>query len=606
MTDVQEVLAQEVQSNPVVSTPQDTQPPKFTDYPFAESVLRDITAAGYVHPTPIQAACIVPALEGKDLIGLAQTGTGKTAAFALPIIQKLAQCTELAALVLTPTRELAMQVTGVFNALGQSSGMRVATIVGGIPMDNDYKALRSWPNVLVATPGRLIDHLTYGSVSLKEIRTLVVDEADRMHDMGFIPQIRRILDELPSARQTLMFTATMPKDVERIARMSMNNPERIQVGRQVPVEGAKQQLFRVHDEEKGSLLMNLLSDSENAGRVLVFVRTKRGCDKLHRIVCRRFNAARIHGDREQVDRDDAMNGFRDGRYRILIATDIAARGIDVADIEHVINYDFPLSAEDYVHRIGRTARAQATGLATSFVTPNDRRFLLDAHKLLGDRLPLTDDLKDMLAGRHSRHGRGHGHSDNGRNGNGRHHGEPPRGPQPEAEVVRHHHSDSTTDQARDGGSRRRGRRGRGRGHRPAGDNQVSVQTAQESAPLRQPHQSHQGGRQPHQSHQGDRQPRQIPQGERHQEQPAAAAPTSSRKEQPAATPPRKRRRSSSADEGYVVILDRCDDGPDGIVGEEEDRRRRHRARRPQGRRSGRKPKADQSQASGADSSQAAQ
>ncbi len=338
MADVQDVQEPVVQSQ--LETPDEPET-KFSDYPFAESIFQDITAAGYERPTPIQAACIPTALEGKDVIGLAQTGTGKTAAFALPIIQKLAQSVDLGALVLTPTRELAMQVTGVFSMLGASSGIRVATIVGGIPMDNDYKALRSWPNVLVATPGRLIDHLTYGSISLKEIQVLVVDEADRMHDMGFIPQIRRILDNLPDNRQTLMFTATMPRDVERIARMSMKDPVRIQIGIQAPVDGARQQLFRVHDEEKGGLLVKLLEE-EDQGRVLVFVRTKRGCDKLHRIVSRRFSAARLHGDREQCDRDEAMNGFREGRYRILIATDIAARGLDVADIEHVVNYDFPL------------------------------------------------------------------------------------------------------------------------------------------------------------------------------------------------------------------------------------------------------------------------
>ena len=384
LSDVQ--LAQEVQ----------TQEATFNDYHFSENIHEDIRAAGYERPTPIQAQCIPIALEGKDLIGLAQTGTGKTAAFALPIIQKLAQSTDLAALVLVPTRELANQVTAVFNQLGGTSGIRVATIVGGIPMDNDYKALRSWPNILVATPGRLIDHLTYRSVSLREIQMLVVDEADRMHDMGFIPQIRRILSELPENRQTMMFTATLPSDVERIARMSMKDPVRIQVGfRSAPAAGAKQQLFAVSDEEKNPLLMKLLQENEGS-RVLIFVRTKRGVDKLHRIVTRRFNAARIHGDREQCERDEAMNGFREGRYKILIATDIAARGIDVADIEQVINYDFPLSAEDYVHRIGRTARQQATGVATSFVTSLDRRYVQDVRKLLGDKLPLPEGLEAML------------------------------------------------------------------------------------------------------------------------------------------------------------------------------------------------------------------
>jgi ATP-dependent RNA helicase RhlE len=382
----------------------------FNDYNFSETIHEDLRAAGFERPTPIQAECIPLALEGKDVIGLAQTGTGKTAAFALPIIQKLAQRTELTSLVLVPTRELANQVTVVFNQLGRASGIRVAMIVGGVPMDNDYRALRSWPNILVATPGRLIDHLTYRSVSLREIEILVVDEADRMHDMGFIPQIRRILSELPEKRQTMMFTATMPSDVERIARMSLKDPVRVQIGmRSAPAEGAKQQLFALSDDQKTPLLTQLLSQQKD-GRVLVFVRTKRGVDKLHRVICRRFNAARIHGDREQVERDEAMAGFREGRYRILIATDIAARGLDISGIEHVINYDFPLSAEDYVHRIGRTARLQATGLASSFVTANDRRYVQDARRLLGERLPITPEIEAVL-GRSGRRRDGRGATD---------------------------------------------------------------------------------------------------------------------------------------------------------------------------------------------------
>jgi ATP-dependent RNA helicase RhlE len=226
----------------------------------------------------------------------------------------------------------------------------------------------------------------------------------------------------------MMFTATMPSDVERIARMSMKDPVRIQVGlRSAPAAGAQQKLFAVRDDEKNPLLMKLLAERGGSTRALIFVRTKRGVDKLHRIVARRFNAARIHGDREQCDRDDAMNGFREGRYPILIATDIAARGIDVADIEHVINYDFPLSAEDYVHRIGRTARQQATGLAISFVTANDRPYLMDVRKLLGEKLPLTEELLGMLGRRSSgRHGSGRGE--------GRHQGS---GGGPRAEGMQH-------------------------------------------------------------------------------------------------------------------------------------------------------------------------
>jgi ATP-dependent RNA helicase RhlE len=360
--------------------------PTFVDFPLLETIHQSISDLGYERPTPIQASCIGPALEGKDLFGLAQTGTGKTAAFAIPIIQKLAHRAELGALVLAPTRELAAQITNVFQRIGDASGVRVATIVGGVPMEHDNAALRSWPNVLVATPGRLIDHLENGKLSLREVEVLVVDEADRMHDMGFIPQIRTIISMLPANRQTMMFTATLDGDVERIARKSMRDPVRIQIGVTAPAHRAQQDLFHVSEEDKGPLLLKLLAQSR--GRVLVFARTKRGVDRLSRVInARRFKSQRIHGDLEQASRDKALADFRDGSCRILVATDIAARGLDISDIEHVINYDFPHNAEDYVHRIGRTARVDASGLATSFVTPADRRYVSEVRKLIGDKLP---------------------------------------------------------------------------------------------------------------------------------------------------------------------------------------------------------------------------
>jgi ATP-dependent RNA helicase RhlE len=368
----------------------------FRDFPFRESILRDIEAAGYERPTPVQAECIPPALEGRDVIGLAQTGTGKTAAFALPIIQKFAGRQEMCALVLAPTRELAAQIGVMFKQLGHSSGVHAAVVVGGVPIEKDFKALRNWPTVLIATPGRLIDHIRSHTVSLKDIEVLVIDEADRMHDMGFIPQVRRILDALPVERQTLIFTATLPDDVERIVRQNMRSPVRVQVGRRsAPAERAEQKLFQVHEEQKTPLLLEMLREGD--GRILVFVRTKRRVDKLARAITGRCGrVARIHGDREQNQRDDAMGGFREGRYRILIATDIAARGIDVADIEHVINYDFPLSPEDYVHRIGRTARVEASGTATSFVTGADRKCVAALERLIGKKLPVT--LSNVAAG----------------------------------------------------------------------------------------------------------------------------------------------------------------------------------------------------------------
>lgn len=360
----------------------------FSDYSFGAGILKDVEAAGYETPTAIQAAFIPLAMAGKDVIGLAQTGTGKTAAFALPIIERLAQRMEMAALVLSPTRELARQTAVMFDELGRSSGIRVATVVGGAPLSGDWKALASWPNVLVATPGRLIDHIESQTVALGEVEVLVVDEADRMHDMGFIPQVRRILEALPTERQTLMLTATMPAEVERVARRHMRAPARVQIGRRsAPAERASHRLFLVRGQNKERLLLRLLE--EGSGRVLVFVRTKVGVDRVARALRSRIHSvARIHSDRAQAERDEAMAGFRNGKYRILVATDIAARGLDVADIERVINYDFPHSPEDYVHRIGRTARAAATGEAISFVRPGEKRLVAAVEHLTGKKLPV--------------------------------------------------------------------------------------------------------------------------------------------------------------------------------------------------------------------------
>jgi ATP-dependent RNA helicase RhlE len=358
----------------------------FADLPLLDSIQESIRNAGFEKPTPIQAEGIPPALEGKDVIGLAQTGTGKTAAFAIPIIQKFANTADLGALVIAPTRELAAQITDMFNMLGAESGIRVATIVGGVKMDEDYKALSSWPNVLVATPGRLLDHMESDGLFLADISMLAVDEADRMHDMGFIPQIRRILAMLPPKRQTLMFTATLPDDVERICRKSMVDPVRVQIGIVAPANRATQELVYLAEDDKNAMLLKILKKSE--GRVLVFARTKRGVDRVaRRISGRRIDAMRIHGDLEQAERDRSIGAFRDGSCRILVATDIAARGLDISNIEHVINYDFPHNAEDYVHRIGRTARVDASGVATSFVTSEDHYHVHGVQKLIGDALP---------------------------------------------------------------------------------------------------------------------------------------------------------------------------------------------------------------------------
>ena len=444
---------------------------RFADFPLRESIHQSIREAGFERPTPVQAACIPPALEGKDVIGLAQTGTGKTAAFAIPIIERLANRAELGALVLAPTRELAAQITVMFDQLGAHSGIRVATIVGGVPMDKDDAALRSWPNVLVATPGRLLDHIETNHLSLAEVEILAVDEADRMHDMGFIPQLRRIMAVLPANRQTVMFTATMPDDVERIVRRSMRNPVRIQCGVTAPAHRARQELFDVSEEGKTGLLLDLLRKTH--GRVLIFLRTKRGVDRLaSRLSAARVRSMRIHGDLEQYDRDKSLADFRSGVCTVLVATDIAARGLDISDIEHVINYDFPHHAEDYVHRIGRTARVEASGLATSFVTRLDRRFVADVRRLIGDKLPqLTkvdgygdeggSDSRDDRGSGSRGHGRGdrrQGHSTHG--GHGSHgHAAPAQQASPGTEGAA---ATGIATEAKPAKRRRRGRRG-GRG-----------------------------------------------------------------------------------------------------------------------------------------------
>ena len=462
-----------------MSTPSEV---KFTDFPLSETLQESIRKAGFERPMPIQAGCIGPALEGKDVIGLAQTGTGKTAAFAIPIIQRLANRMELGALVLAPTRELAAQITVMFDQLGLGSGIRVATIVGGIPLAKDDTALRSWPNVLVAPPGRLIDHIHSGKLSMAEIEVLVVDEADRMYDMGFIPQVREILSVLPAKRQTMMFTATLPADVERIVRKSMKDPVRVQVGVTAPAQRARQELFEMHEDDKAPTLVKILARSH--GRVLIFVRTKRGVDRLARTISARgFHAGRIHGDLEMSHRERSLAEFRLGRCRVLVATDIAARGLDITGIEHVINYDFPHHAEDYVHRIGRTARVDASGLATSFVTRADYRFVGDVRKLIGDKLPQPVFAEGYVpspageyhrpAGAGSGGGRGRGRGHGGGHGGGGHGGGRGRG------HGGHGHGGGSGGHAQSGGQGQGGGHGQRSGshHRQQGPGQVPAQAA---------------------------------------------------------------------------------------------------------------------------------
>ena len=353
----------------------------FSALGLSEQALRAVRTANYEHPTPIQAKAIPPALAGQDVIGCAATGTGKTAAFVLPMIDRLAGKSGTRGLVLAPTRELANQIAEHATLFGAARKVRCATLIGGVGMGGQISALRSSPQIVIATPGRLIDHLEQRTARLDGIEILVLDEADRMLDMGFKPQLTRILARVPAQRQTLLFSATMAGEVAEFARTHLRaGAVRVEVARSgVTAERVDQQVFRVPQEEKGALLMALLSDDDAS--TLVFTRTKHRADKVARAVERAgHKVARIHADRSQNQRQQALEGFRDGRYRVLVATDIAARGIDVAEIGHVVNFDLPNVPANYVHRVGRTARADASGVASSFVSPEEAPLLRDIER----------------------------------------------------------------------------------------------------------------------------------------------------------------------------------------------------------------------------------
>ena len=359
---------------------------------LSEPLLRDLTAAGLVVPTPIQAQAIPPALEGRDVIGCAQTGTGKTAAFVIPIVERLAALPKghPQALVLAPTRELALQIYGSIEKLGRSHGISATVIVGGSDMQAQIRGLRQRPDVLVATPGRLLDHMWNGTVNLAPMKILVLDEADRMLDMGFAPQINQILDALPVERQTLLFSATIQTDVTHLVQTSLSGAVRVMVTpASTTAEGVTQMVHHTTSQEKTKLLVSLLAMER--GTVLIFARTKSRVDRLGQTLEQAgHRVAVIHGDRSLPQRLRALDGFKRGQVRILVATDIAARGIDVANIGHVVNYDLPNCPEDYIHRIGRTARMKMTGRATSFVTFEDRVQLCAIETLLGNSLPLAE------------------------------------------------------------------------------------------------------------------------------------------------------------------------------------------------------------------------
>jgi ATP-dependent RNA helicase RhlE len=360
---------------------------------IAPRILDILDGLRFVTPTPIQHKAIPIAIEGKDLIGIAQTGTGKTLAFGIPIIQRLAQI-KGQGLVLLPTRELAMQVDEVLRLLGRSLGLRTALLIGGAGFEPQISALRSKPHVVIATPGRLIDHMERRNFDPMGVHMLVLDEADRMLDMGFLPQLRIILGSLPKERQTMLFSATMPDDIVHIASKYMRTPVRTEIAPPgTAAENVTHELFIVDKADKVKLLEKLLE--EYRGTVLVFLRTKYGAKK----VCMRLrgmhvSVAEIHSNRSLAQRRDAMEGFKKGKYRVLVATDIASRGIDVSGIELVVNFDIPENPHDYIHRIGRTGRAGLAGHAISMATPDQGEEVRAIEKLSSIMLPITrrDDM----------------------------------------------------------------------------------------------------------------------------------------------------------------------------------------------------------------------
>ena len=358
---------------------------------LSEAILRDLADAKFVSPTPIQEQAIPPALAGRDVIGCAQTGTGKTAAFVIPMIERLSALPkgQPKALILAPTRELALQTLTTIEKLGRSRRISATVIVGGADMQAQVRGLRQRPDILVATPGRLLDHMWNGTILLSSITMLVLDEADRMLDMGFAPQINQILDALPEERQTLLFSATLPADLARLVQASVNNPVRVMVAASATTaDGVTQAVHHTSHADKSDLLLSLLGADKDTA--LVFTRTKHRADRVGRMLDRAgHRVAVLHGDRSLSQRRAALEGFRRGAFRVLVATDIAARGIDVANIGHVINFDLPNVPEDYVHRIGRTARMKTTGRATSFVTSEDAQQLRAIERLLGQTVPVV-------------------------------------------------------------------------------------------------------------------------------------------------------------------------------------------------------------------------
>lgn len=359
----------------------------FKKLDIIEPILKAVAAEGYTIPTPIQTQAIPMVLQGRDLLGCAQTGTGKTAAFAIPILQLLYEQKHLSqgikVLILTPTRELAIQINESFAAYGKFTGIRHTVIFGGVSQMNQTNALRKGVEVLIATPGRLLDLMTQGYIRLDKLQIFVLDEADRMLDMGFIHDVKKIIAKLPQKRQTLFFSATMPPEIQKLADILLTDPAKVEVTPPAStVDKTEQSLYYVDKTEKPDLLLHLLKDPE-IKTALVFTRTKHGADKVVKILQRsNVRAAAIHGNKSQNARQGALSDFKNGTLRVLVATDIAARGIDIDELTHVINFDLPNIPETYVHRIGRTGRAGNKGIAITFCSQEEKEELRDIQKLI--------------------------------------------------------------------------------------------------------------------------------------------------------------------------------------------------------------------------------
>lgn len=369
----------------------------FTELPIAFVLKDNLKQGQFITPTPIQARALSPALEGRDILGTAQTGTGKTLAFLLPILQKLMrpQARGLEALVLVPTRELAMQILDALRNIGKGTGIYATLVVGGLSEQRQLESIRRGTRVIIATPGRLDDYVKRNLVDLTSVNILVLDEADRMVDMGFLPQMRNIIKQLPKERQTMCFSATLPRPVAHLVHEYVKNPVRVEIGSTTKTaELVDLKIYEVKREHKLSLLIHLLGAGKDT--FLIFTRTKYGADKLtEKLRQGNFDAEVLHGGKTQFQRTRALEGFKKGNYRILVATDVAARGIHVEGIDHVINYDVPQAEEDFIHRVGRTGRVGNFGVATTFVTPEERGGLRAIERMLNksiERLPLPEGL----------------------------------------------------------------------------------------------------------------------------------------------------------------------------------------------------------------------